>query len=215
MPGDCDAVEAFVQSLPPQRALELEGGTNAVRLLAPRAPFEVVHRVLCQMTCNSMTLAPEAQVRAATSSGRSGCWKDFGVGLFPSGAILNHSCAPSCLWFVRGGVLVVETVRPVAKGEELTIQYLPVTGNLTERRRRIREGFGFHCVCRRCHSEEQADAASDTKRGGRASAKARAKARGQSKVEAKATAKAKAKAKAFVAEVRKRPAAVTAAKAAR
>lgn len=162
-PCDDDAVDDYVDGLLPERVEELEGGSNAVRLLV-KAAREQIHRLLCQMTCNSMTLAPEEQVRRATSSKRSARWDDFGVGLYPSGAMLNHSCSPSCLWFVRGGVLVVETVRPVRIGEELTIPYLPVSGGVVSRRRRIRATFGFHCLCRRCDEEDAAASEKKTTR---------------------------------------------------
>lgn len=156
MPRDAAAVDHYVLSLSSRRAMELEGGANAIQLLA-RVGLGDVHRLLCQMTCNSMTLAPEAKVRQATATGAAGSWSDFGVGLFPSGAMLNHSCAPTCLWFVRGGVLVVETARAVRPGEELTIQYLPATGILADRRRQIKDTFGFHCLCHRCVAEEASD----------------------------------------------------------
>merc|ERR1711933_656059 len=136
-PCDEEALESFLTGIPIGRREELEGGSNAVGLLC-RAPREIIFRLLCQMLCNSMTLAPEEQVRRATIAGHAAKWSDFGVGLYPSGAMLNHSCAPSCMWFVRGGVLFVETVRPVQKGEELTIPYLPVSGSVAARRRRIR-----------------------------------------------------------------------------
>merc|ERR1712008_605582 len=106
------------------------------------------------MTCNSMTLAPEEQVRRAMRSRNGTTWADFGVALYPSGAMLNHSCSPTCLWFVRGGVLMVETVKPVKRGEELTIPYLPICGSTADRRNRIKKVFGFHCLCCRCSASD-------------------------------------------------------------
>lgn len=53
--------------------------------------------------CNSMTIgragfsAPLARRRYW--SGIRGClYADFGVGLFPAGAMFNHSCRPNCSW---------------------------------------------------------------------------------------------------------------------
>merc|ERR1712039_1159878 len=104
-----------------------------------------------------MALLPEGRVREATGSSQSFSWKDLGVGLYPSGAMFNHSCAPNCLWFVDRGVLVVETICSIPKGAELTIPYLPVsrrTDAKAERRRhRLQKQFGFLCLCRRCISE--------------------------------------------------------------
>lgn len=56
-------------------------------------------------------------------SGIRGClYTDFGVALFPRGAIFNHSCAPNCSWHTdETGSLCVTAVREVGAGEELTI----------------------------------------------------------------------------------------------
>ncbi|CAK0869435.1 unnamed protein product, partial [Prorocentrum cordatum] len=147
------AVDEYLEGLPAPRALEMEGGANAVRLLR-RSSFGGNLGLLCRAAVNSMTLAPEGPVRRAMSARRAGSWPDVGVGLYPSGAMLNHSCEPSCLWFVRGGILVVEALRGVRRGEELTIQYLPVNGPFQARRRRLQEAFGFRCLCRRCGRDE-------------------------------------------------------------
>eukprot|EP00419_Tripos_fusus_P042281 CAMPEP_0172795316 /NCGR_PEP_ID=MMETSP1074-20121228/210423_1 /TAXON_ID=2916 /ORGANISM="Ceratium fusus, Strain PA161109" /LENGTH=241 /DNA_ID=CAMNT_0013632403 /DNA_START=279 /DNA_END=1000 /DNA_ORIENTATION=- len=156
-----DAVQRYCESLPRGRSEELEGGSNAVRLLI-RAPLMEVHG--CQMTCNSMTLPPEEQVRRAMRSRQGGTWADFGVALYPSGAMLNHSCSPTCLWFVRGGVLIVETVKPVKRGEELTIPYLPMCGSTVDRRNRIKKVFGFHCLCCRCSTSDERGRATTTRK---------------------------------------------------
>jgi len=153
-PETDEALEALLARLQKGRVEELEGGVNAVRLLSGsrRASWDDVFRLLCRISMNAMTLAPEAQVRRALTSSKSR-WKDFGIGLYPSGAMLNHSCFPSCLWFVRSGTLIVETLRVVRRGEELTIAYLPVSGTVTQRRRRLLHAFGFHCVCSHCEAE--------------------------------------------------------------
>eukprot|EP00928_Gymnodinium_smaydae_P089113 TRINITY_DN73115_c0_g1_i1.p1 TRINITY_DN73115_c0_g1~~TRINITY_DN73115_c0_g1_i1.p1 ORF type:complete len:416 (+),score=53.99 TRINITY_DN73115_c0_g1_i1:54-1301(+) len=156
-PRDDDALDALLESLPHERVRELEGGSNAVGLLA-RAPREEIHKLLCRIACNAMALAPEKEVRRASSSSTSKRWEDFGVGLYPSGAMLNHSCAPNCLWFVRGGVLFVETTQAVRRGEELTIPYLPVArrcdAKAASRRKRLSKAFGFHCLCIRCTADD-------------------------------------------------------------
>ena len=40
----------------------------------------------------------------------------------------KRSCQMRCLWFMRGGILVVETQKSVKRGQELTVAYLPTTG---------------------------------------------------------------------------------------
>merc|ERR1712232_182217 len=151
----------FLEGMPDARQRELQGGTNAVRLISganARIGWDHVHSLICRVACNAMALAPEAEVRQATSTHRVMRWNDVGIGLYPSGAMLNHSCSPSCLWYVRGGVLIVETLRVVSKGEALTIPYLPVSrscdASAAARRRRLAKLFGFHCICSRCSAED-------------------------------------------------------------
>ena len=104
-----------------------------------------------------MALLPEGQVRQATGSKKAHSWSDIGTGLYPSGALFNHSCAPTCMWFVDQGVLVVETLQAVKKNEELSIAYLPVSRSCDAerggRQRRLRDQFGFTCACVRCSEE--------------------------------------------------------------
>ncbi|CAN0566431.1 unnamed protein product, partial [Ectocarpus sp. 12 AP-2014] len=47
---------------------------------------------------------------------------DFGVGLYPAGAMFNHSCRPNCSWRTNGsGELCVVTVEDVPAGSQLFI----------------------------------------------------------------------------------------------
>lgn len=56
-------------------------------------------------------------------SGIRGClYTDFGVGLFPEGAMFNHSCEPNCAWQTDpSGVLRVAAVSNVPAGSQLFI----------------------------------------------------------------------------------------------
>ncbi|CAJ1403218.1 unnamed protein product [Effrenium voratum] len=144
-----DELDAMVETLQPDRAYQLEGGANAVRLLVTAAREEIYH-LLCRLAFNAMALVPEEPLRAG-----QGRWRDTGIGLYPTGAMLNHSCSPTCLWFMRGGILVVETQKSVKRGQELTVAYLPTTGTCEVRRKRLRKAFGFTCQCRRCCAESR------------------------------------------------------------
>ncbi|CAE7535493.1 ASHR1 [Symbiodinium sp. CCMP2592] len=115
-------LDAMVESLPGSRGQQLEGGANAVRLLFTARRDEIYH-LLCRIAFNAMALVPEGPLRSGTR------WREKGIALYPSGAMANHSCDPSCLWFVRDGVLVLEAQRRVRRGGELTIAYLSITGN--------------------------------------------------------------------------------------
>ncbi|CAE7240331.1 Smyd3, partial [Symbiodinium pilosum] len=136
-------LDAMVEALPAWRGQQLEGGANAVRLLFTARRDEIYH-LLCRIAFNAMALVPEAPLRAG------GRWRETGIALYPSGAMVNHSCNPSCIWFVRGGLLVLEAQRRVRRGGELTIAYLPIHGNREVRQQRLRKAFGFHCACAKC-----------------------------------------------------------------
>merc|ERR1719401_3006635 len=96
--------------------------------------------------------------------------------LFLKAARVNHSCLPNTVWQILGHEgplggsawasgapvgthspprLVLRTSRPVAKGEELTIDYIPELGHLAapERRSLLQQEFGFLCDCKLCTSQ--------------------------------------------------------------
>lgn len=56
-------------------------------------------------------------------SGIRGClYSDFGIGLFPAGAMFNHSCAANCAWRTdSSGALRVVAVSDVPAGSQLFI----------------------------------------------------------------------------------------------
>eukprot|EP00746_Dinoflagellata_sp_MGD_P055565 gnl/MRDRNA2_/MRDRNA2_241624_c0_seq1.p1 gnl/MRDRNA2_/MRDRNA2_241624_c0~~gnl/MRDRNA2_/MRDRNA2_241624_c0_seq1.p1 ORF type:complete len:356 (+),score=55.88 gnl/MRDRNA2_/MRDRNA2_241624_c0_seq1:147-1070(+) len=161
-PYNESAMEELIESLPATKAREVEGGANGAISLAPkfsRCSQMQSLKLALNIRQNAMALAPEKYVRKATNSQKQLGWDDHGLGLYPSAAMLNHSCAPNCLWFVdTGGVLVVETTQIVKKGQELTIPYLPVSRSIdtaaSDRRSRLKDVFGFTCMCQRCTAED-------------------------------------------------------------
>ena len=91
------------------------------------------------------------------------------LGVFVLSSLCNHSCAPTCsveLGADRQG-LVLKTAGGrgvLAKGEALTLPYIPVVGgaavggaggrlrfsDFSHRRRQLSEKWRFHCACERC-----------------------------------------------------------------
>ena len=80
-----------------------------------------------QRYCNCMTVGRAGVfgplARRRYWSGIRGClYSDFGVGLFPTGAMFNHSCEPNCVWRTDAlGNLRVSTVEDVPAGSQLFI----------------------------------------------------------------------------------------------
>eukprot|EP00727_Mastigamoeba_balamuthi_P001072 m51a1_g10962 putative set and mynd domain-containing protein 3 (291) ;mRNA; f:221237-222840 len=50
--------------------------------------------------------------------------RPIGVGLYPSAALINHSCAPNCCTVFEGSEVFVRCVAPIRAGEELTVAYV-------------------------------------------------------------------------------------------
>lgn len=75
-----------------------------------------------------------------------------GVGLYPSAALFNHSCAPtvsyhSAVTLARDGRLLFRSTRPVAAGETATIAYVDVYQSRQHVAAVLRDGYNFECRC--------------------------------------------------------------------
>ena len=73
-----------------------------------------------------------------------------GVGCYPLGALLNHSCAPNCIAALDGTSLRVRTLCEVPAGTELCHSYVELTEPTIERQRHLAAQYGVDCRCRRC-----------------------------------------------------------------
>jgi hypothetical protein len=83
-----------------------------------------------------------------------------GLGLYPFGALMNHSCAPTVhLSYARGGAQAVRALAPLAAGDELTHAYVDVALPRPARAAELRERYGFDCGCGACAAEAAAEAA--------------------------------------------------------
>ncbi|CAK9078884.1 Histone-lysine N-methyltransferase Smyd1 (CD8b-opposite) (SET and MYND domain-containing protein 1) (Zinc finger protein BOP) (m-BOP) [Durusdinium trenchii] len=84
------------------------------------------------------------------------------AGVYPVGAMLNHSCKPNCVLsyrFVKGQVEQVITFvgeRPAELGEELTHSYCDGMLPTWERQAHLGAVYGFRCRCSLCELEDQA-----------------------------------------------------------
>ena len=78
------------------------------------------------------------------SSRASGC----GLWILPS--LINHSCCPNTRINIIGDFMFVRNMRPVAKGEEISVSYVDINLPMAERAAKISAGWGFTCACERC-----------------------------------------------------------------
>eukprot|EP01132_Coremiostelium_polycephalum_P003269 gene3269-4094_t len=79
-----------------------------------------------------------------------------GCGVYVRNSFFNHSCKPNVNYWVLGNSLEVECslMRPVKKGEELSISYIDTSASLKNRREKLLEGYLFHCLCDKCIEDE-------------------------------------------------------------
>ncbi|XP_064093706.1 SET and MYND domain-containing protein 4-like [Macrobrachium nipponense] len=77
--------------------------------------------------------------------------KDVGAGIFPTLALINHSCDANLKFYTFGRTMVVRAIRPIQAGEELTVAYGTCfeNSNLLERRRMLVK-YQFTCSCEAC-----------------------------------------------------------------
>ncbi|KAG8364631.1 hypothetical protein BUALT_Bualt18G0017500 [Buddleja alternifolia] len=80
-----------------------------------------------------------------------------GTAFFPLQSCMNHSCIPNAKAFKReedrDGQATILALRPIIKGEEITISYIDEELPYEERQELLAD-YGFTCKCPRC-SEEQ------------------------------------------------------------
>jgi hypothetical protein len=134
------ALEEFGALAPALAQLGVGGGG------APASGAAEVLRMFARARCAAFSMA-DAELRP------------WGVGFFPLGGALNHSCAPNCAALFsagRGGgggggpAQAFRTVAPVAAGEQLTVAYVDVGLPTHLRRAALRAGYFFECGCPAC-----------------------------------------------------------------
>jgi len=86
--------------------------------------------------------------------------------VFLTASLLNHDCRPNLAWYPAGGKIVVNVLRSVEKGEELTVSYYAESvgtyqrggGCLTLRQRREKlVKYMFDCQCNICQQDTSED----------------------------------------------------------
>lgn len=76
-----------------------------------------------------------------------------GLGFYPLGGAVNHSCSPNAfaLWGAEKGTQqTIRTTSAIKPGEEVTISYIDASLPTHLRREELLEGYQFQCTCPRC-----------------------------------------------------------------
>lgn len=71
-------------------------------------------------------------------------------GVFPKGAVLNHSCDPNCILTYDGSKQIITTIKPVSEEEELFHSYTDICEPNAVRQESLFKTYGFRCGCVRC-----------------------------------------------------------------
>ncbi|KAJ3053589.1 SET and MYND domain-containing protein 4 [Rhizophlyctis rosea] len=129
--------------------------------LPPKAASELLH-IWAKIRCNSFTIKGGVAVDAGAGRVQSVEEEVLGVGVFGRGSLVNHSCDPnSIVSFEDGAGMVLRSLRSLGKGEEVTISYGPLKSRMgrEDRRRKLREGWFFECLCEACSASDTIDIA--------------------------------------------------------
>ncbi|KYN03191.1 PREDICTED: SET and MYND domain-containing protein 4-like [Cyphomyrmex costatus] len=76
----------------------------------------------------------------------------IGGGVYPTVAMLNHSCNPGVVRYFIGTTMIVRAIRTINVGEEISENYGPIftTTPESERKRKLRMQYWFDCNCEAC-----------------------------------------------------------------
>lgn len=83
----------------------------------------------------------------------AGIGDNDGTSIYPIvGRFFEHSCYPNAVLVTSDRSSIAVTIRPIEKGEKVTISYLPDELNLStgDRRQHLLERYRILCKCERC-----------------------------------------------------------------
>ncbi|PSN69409.1 SET domain-containing protein [Corynespora cassiicola Philippines] len=87
------------------------------------------------------------------------------ISVFPKIARINHSCRPNAAyyWNEKLQKRVIYASRNITRGEEITVSYIPLLLDSSQRQRRLNQ-YGFACTCSACAQPPQNLSASNERR---------------------------------------------------
>ena len=81
-------------------------------------------------------------------------------GIFALTCRINHSCKPNAQYLWRSDLKreIVFAMRPITKGEQITVSYILPRMPVAQRQQRLQKLFGFTCACISCvNANEETD----------------------------------------------------------
>jgi SET and MYND domain-containing protein len=123
-------------------------------------PIYSTETALAMVIASSFPLLPEGAVEFFESLLHKFKCNNFGIldsiqfvighGVYPRGAVLNHSCDPNCILTYQGSRQVIRTILPVKEGQELYHSYTDICEPTFVRKQHLKTTYGFECKCSRC-----------------------------------------------------------------
>jgi len=101
--------------------------------------MELVVKLLCRFAANNHTICDHE-------------YRPIGAGCYVLGGMVNHSCEPNTVQTFSGCRIGFRTLRPVRKGDEVTISYVDLAATRQARLRDLERRYLFRCNCGRCTS---------------------------------------------------------------
>lgn len=102
------------------------GRTNQADLPDPK----IIARMLARCACNNHTICDDEL-------------RPIGVGLFPTGALINHSCTPNAIQSFKQQQIIFTALQSIAPGAEISISYIELAATRAERRQQLLEQYYF------------------------------------------------------------------------
>jgi len=128
-----------------EASIPVEGFSDTTKTGIAKEVFDWVSR----STCNAFTVSDEEL-------------RSIGVGSYPQAALINHSCDPNCHVNFRGQLLRISVLKPIQKGEEITINYIDVAQTREARQSQLKASYYFTCKCARCEAKTTRDSMEST-----------------------------------------------------
>ncbi|XP_048392247.1 N-lysine methyltransferase SMYD2-A isoform X1 [Stegostoma tigrinum] len=74
----------------------------------------------------------------------------LGSAIFPSVALMNHSCCPNVIVTYKGTTAEVRAVKEISAGEEIFTSYIDLLYPTEDRQDRLQDSYFFICDCTEC-----------------------------------------------------------------
>ena len=149
-----DILPLAMDPTPYRSPLDLSAHCNSYVQLAAILPAPLLDSCapeICQTLINAAS-HNSFGIRSGSEDGD----EYMGYALYPGASYFNHSCSPNIAKTREGNVWDFRASRTIGVGEECCITYLggdEKEMNVRQRRQRLKEYWGFECMCLRCKEE--------------------------------------------------------------